>query len=116
MAFEKIIVEEDKNSKFWNPKTEGEYIEGNIAGDAKDQYGNRQIVLDRGTDENGNMKKTVLPSHHNLRRYYNHINDGDYVRVTLVKKKKKKKEGNQPYRVYQMEVDPSRFKEYDNWL
>lgn len=116
MAFEKIIPEENKKSKFWNPKTEGEYIEGNIAGDTKDQYGNRQIVLDRGSDENGNMQTTILPSHHNLRRYYNHINDGDYVRVTLVKIIPPKTEDKQPYRVYQMEVDPSRFKEYDNWL
>ena len=85
MAFQKLIVEEDKNSKFWSPKVEGDYIEGNIAGDAQDQFGNRQIVLDRGTDENGEMIKTTLPAHHSLKRYYNHINDGDYVRVTLVK-------------------------------
>ena len=87
---------------------------GNIAGDAKDQFGNRQIVLDRGTDEKGNMQTTILPSHHNLRRYYNHINDGDYVRVTLVKIIPPKTKDKQPYRVYQMEIDPSRFKEYDN--
>lgn len=114
MAFEKVILEEDKDSKFWNPQTEGEYIEGNIAGDMKDEFGNRRIVLDRGDNKSGIMRTTILPSHHNLRRYYSHINDGDYVRVTLVKIVPPKTEDKQPYKVYQMEIDPSRFKKYDN--
>ena len=114
MAFEQIAPEVTKNAKYWNPEMTGESIEGHVYDDAHDKFGNRLIVLDRGEDENGNVITTTLPGHRNLTKYYSKIKNGDYIRVTLIDVKQPKKEGNRPYKIYKVEIDPSRFKEYNN--
>ena len=110
MAFKKIAPEVGK-LRYWNPATIGEEIEGNIFDEEKDDWNNSRIVLDRGTDEEGNIIKTTLPGHYGLRKYYSKINKGDYIRVTLVDIKESKNSNNS-LNVYAVEVDDERFKEY----
>lgn len=109
MAFKKIAPEAG-NEKYWNPKMIGEEIEGNICDEEPDKYGNIRIVLDRGTNKEGNVIKTTLPAHYNIKQYYSKIDKGDYIRVTLTDIKESKN-GN-PVNIYSIEVDPDRFKEY----
>ena len=103
MAFRDSKAEE----QYWNPKEIGENIEGNLFFWLKDQYGNKVAVFD-SVDKDGNTIKTILPSHKNLRRYYNDWNIGDYIRVELVDIKKL---SNQHYmKIYNVQIDDEQYK------
>lgn len=112
MAFEDITPEEEYK-KYWTPDVKGQNIEGNIIGLEKDDFGNDRIILDVGKDEEGKILKTTLPGHASLKRYYNKVDKGDYIRVTLINIRERKN-GQNPQKIYKVEVDPERFVRYGN--
>ena len=93
-------------SRYWRPEV-GEFIEGLVVNEENDSYGNLQIVLKVGEDENGDDLLTTLPSHRNLRRFYNDIKGGDYIRVEVTKAVKLKGTDNIMF-VYKVGIDPER--------
>ncbi|WP_295594318.1 hypothetical protein [uncultured Methanobrevibacter sp.] len=93
-------------SRYWRPEV-GEFIEGLVVNEEHDSYGNLQIVLKVGEDENGEDLLTTLPSHRNLRRFYNEIKGGDYIRVEVTKAVKLKGTDNIMF-VYKVGIDPER--------
>jgi hypothetical protein len=104
----KTLMPEADNSKFWKPEEEGEWIQGKVQEYILDGFGNHQILLDRGIDEDtGEKIETVLPSHKNLRRYYSQIQIGDIIKVTVKKIIPPKNEGYYPFFIYDVGILPS---------
>ena len=50
-----MLKPKSKYQKYFNPKRIGENVEGNIINQVEDEYGNTRLVLDVGTDENGDF-------------------------------------------------------------
>lgn len=112
MSFEDIEFEVPENCKYWKGEFEGEYLEGNICKEIKDGFGNRQFVVDRGTNEYGEPIHTALPTNRSIRNYYKNLMIGDYVKVTFVETKPPFKEGLEPQKIFRVQKDPSKFKKY----
>lgn len=112
MSFESIEFEVSEKCRFWKGDEEGEYLEGNICEEIKDGYGNRQFVVDRGTNEDGEPIHTALPTNASIRKYYKNLMIGDYVRVVFVETKPPFKEGMHPQKIFRLQKDPKRFKKY----
>lgn len=112
MAFESIEFEVSEKCRFWKGDEEGEYLEGNICEEIEDGYGNRQFVVDRGTNEFGESIHTTLPTNRSVRNYYKNLMIGDYVKVVFVETRPPFKEGMQPQKIFRIQKDPSRFKKY----
>lgn len=111
MVFEEI--EKEAEEQYWNPTEVGESIEGNICAWIKDQRGHKVAVIDTVDDE-GNDIKCIFPSHVDMRRWYKNLKIGDYIRAEVVKLKPIKK-SNHKKRIYNVQVDPEQFVEYDEW-
>lgn len=112
MAFVNVEIGDEGYTPYWRPNTKGESIEGNIYDFEENDYGNKQIVLYVG-EENDDMLLTTLPSHRNLMRYYSNLEIGDYIRVTVTDVKAPMKEGQFPINIYKVEKDPDQFIEFD---
>lgn len=108
MAFETITPGIDETSRYWEPLTVGDQIEGNVIDFVEDNYGNTRILLEL---ESGFEKE--LPSHRDLQRYNRKVDIGDYIRVTLAKIIPSNNENYADKRVYKVEKDPSRKVEYE---
>lgn len=113
MAFKEIEPEEEENYHEKYPRFEniGDHVEGNLYEWDKDGWGNKRIVLEVGEDEEGEPILQYLPTHTHLRRFYNRIHIGDYIRVEL-KKLIEKDNQEYPTRIYKLQVDPDRKVEY----
>ena len=103
MKFKKLVPEAG-NCKHWKPSQKGEWIEGYVKDYIKDGFGNAQILLDRGVDNNGNEIETTIPTHTNLQKYYSQIKIGDYIKVTLNDIIPPRFEGNSPSYIYDVGI------------
>ena len=109
MAWEEVT---EVAPSYWKPEKIGDNIEGNIYEINDGNYG-KQIVLDMGDDENGEIATTTLPSHKQLQNFIPKLQVGDYIRVELVKILPAKVEGRNDTMIYKVQKDPSKFEEYD---
>lgn len=114
MSFIDLEFEVESNVKYWKGDEVGEFLEGNICKEITDGYGNRQLVVDRGEDEYGNPIYTALPTNASIRRYYKNLMIGDYVRVEFVDIKEPYSEGMYPQKIFRVQKNPDKFKEYPN--
>lgn len=110
MAFEDVI---EATPSYWKPEKIGDDIEGNVYEIIEGTYG-KQIVLDMGDDENGEIATTTLPSHKQLQNFIPKLKVGDYIRVELVKILPAKVEGRNDSMIYKVQKDPDRFEEYND--
>lgn len=109
MAFEDVT---EVAPSYWKPGEIGDSIEGNIYEINEGQYG-KQLVLDMGDDENGEIVTCTLPSHKQLQNFIPKLKVGEYIRVELVKILPAKIEGRNDTMIYKVQKDPDRFEEYD---
>ena len=109
MAWEEVT---EVAPSYWKPEKIGDNIEGNIYEINDGNYG-KQIVLDMGDDENGEIVTTTLPSHKQLQNFIPKLQVGDYIRVKLVNILPAKVEGRNDTMIYKVQKDPSKFEEYD---
>lgn len=97
------------------PKFEelGDYCEGNFTGLVEDDYGNQRIELYLGEDqESGEPKFQHLPPAADLRKYYQKLNRGEYVRVEFVKIIPSDNEQFNDKKIFKVQVDHSRDVEF----
>lgn len=107
MSFEQILLDDEENYErrtYWKPEMIGEYLEGWITEFADDDFGNQRIRLK--SSGNGNFE---LPAHASLKRYYNKLNVGDYIKVEVASID----EDSYDYPIikYSVFVDPDNFDE-----
>ena len=108
MAFEEV---KEVMPKYWKPEEIGECIEGNVFRFEAGQYG-KQIVLDMGDDEDGNIMETTLPAHKQLQNFIPRLDVGDYIKVELVEIKPSTVEGRNPTKIYKVLKDPEQAVDY----
>lgn len=96
------------------PKFEeiGDYVEGNFTGLVEDDYGNQRIELYLGQDEDDIPKYQHLPPAADLRKYYQRLNRGEYVKVEFVKVIKSNDEKFNDKKIFKVMVDHSRDVEF----
>ena len=96
------------------PKFEsvGDYAEGNFMGIEEDDFGNKRIVLFKGNDEDGLPIEQWLPSHADLKKYYNELTVGDYIRVELIKIIPSNNEKYSDKNIYKVLVDHTKDVEF----
>ena len=97
------------------PKFEeiGDYVEGNFLGLGDDDFGNKRIELYIGEDEEtGEAKTQQLPPAADLRKYYNKLNRGEYVKVEFVKVIPSNDERFADKKIFKVMVDHSRDVEF----
>jgi len=96
------------------PKFEeiGDYVEGNFSGIVEDDYGNRRIELYIGQDEYDEPKYQHLPPAADLRKYYEKLNRGEYVKVEFVKVIPSNSEDFADKKIFKVMVDHSRDVEF----
>lgn len=85
----------------------GDYVEGNISSFYIDDYNNKRIELWKRVD--GEDFYQCLPAHADLKRYYDNLKVGDYIRVELKEVRKAIKEGYNDKKIYKVMVDEDRF-------
>lgn len=91
----------------------GNFVEGNVLGIIDDDYGNKRIELYKGEDsENGEMLTQILPAHADLRKYYSQLNQGDYIRVELIKIIPSDNPEYSDKKIYKVQVDPDKAVEF----
>ena len=108
MAFEDVAPDVDMTSRFWEPQTVGDSIEGNICNWEMDNWGNSRICL----EIEGGFEK-LLPAHKDLLRYNSKLELGDYIRVTLSQIKKSNNPDYNDQKLYKVQKDPERKVEYE---
>ena len=111
MAFKDKIPNRG-HQKYWKPEVVGECIEGNFCEISEDSYGNDLIVLEVGTDEKGKPLKTILPAHYGIKIYYDSLEIGEYLRIEFIGIKDAQ-EGKNPQKVYRVQSDPDKFRNYE---
>ncbi|PWB87886.1 hypothetical protein [Methanobrevibacter thaueri] len=105
-----MLKPKSKYQKYFNPKRIGENVQGNIINQVEDEYGNTCLVLDVGTDENGDIKTTTLPAHQSLMDYYDQLEMGDYIYVELVDLVERK-DREYPIKIYAVGIEEDKKKE-----
>ena len=113
MAFEKLEAGATELDGEY-PKFDeiGDYVEGNFMGLEQGDYG-KQIVIWKGNDpETGLAITQTLPSHKSLKKYYNKLTLGDYIKVELVKIIPSTNEKYSDKKIYDVYVDPDRAVEF----
>ena len=97
------------------PKFEeiGDYVEGNISGFVTDDFGNKRIQIFKGfEEETGEPKYQLLPSHANLKQYYDQLDEGVWVRIELKKVIKSKNPEYADKNIYKVQVDDDKYVEF----
>ena len=89
----------------------GDFVEGNISGFIVDDYNNKRIELWKEID--GEDSYQILPSHADLKKYYNKLQVGDYVRIELKKIIPSTNPEYNDKKIYKVLVDKERFLEFE---
>ena len=91
----------------------GDYVEGNFMGIEDDDYGNRRITLYIGEDEEtGEAKTQQLPPAADLRKYYDKLHLGEYVKIEFIKVIPSNSEKFADKKIFKVLVDHSRDVEF----
>ena len=107
----KEVAKGPSEDKYWKPAEVGDYVEGYFYKFEKGDYG-RQIVLYKGTYDDGEYITQTLPAHADLKRTYINLIEGAFTRVEVVNiEKAKSRTGNDKfiYKVLQDEDDRLEF-------
>ena len=90
----------------------GDYVEGNFMGIVEDDYGNNRIELYIGEDDEGEAKTQQLPPAADLRKYYEKLHLGEYVKIEFVKIIPSNSEKFADKKIFKVLVDHSRDVEF----